>query len=136
MYNLGYVERLKILVVEDDPVYASFITEALRAAGHDVTLAMDGATARAQNVAALDAVVLDLRLPDESGYDIARALRLSLPSRSVIVLLTAELNPQRDAAQAIGIDIVLTKPIEEELVTRIIDHVRTQRERRLRSSAT
>src|SRR3954463_12334787 len=136
MYNSRDVERLKILVVEDDPVYASFITEALRTAGHDVTLAMDGAAARAQNVAAVDAVVLDLRLPDESGYDIARALRLSLPNRSVIVLLTAELNPQRDAAQAIGIDIVLTKPIEEELVTRIIDHVRTQRERRLRSSAT
>ena len=47
------------------------------------TIAPDGATARAlARAAGIDAVILDLALPDESGYDIARALRRELLARS------------------------------------------------------
>jgi DNA-binding response OmpR family regulator len=129
---MDHTSPMNILVVEDDPVYASFVADTLRTAGHYVLIAKDGASARAQVGLSPDAVILDLNLPDESGYDLARSLRRDLPPTSIVILLTAELNPHRDTAEAVGIDIVLTKPVEEALVTGIVDHMRAHRERRLR----
>ncbi|HEY1553195.1 MAG TPA: response regulator [Kofleriaceae bacterium] len=123
---------LKILVVEDDRVYAEFVVATLRGAGHELAHVETGAAAREQ-VGAMqpDAVVLDLTLPDESGFDIARALRGGLLSDgSVIILLTASMFPDRDTAEAIGIDIVLSKPVTAELVIGIIDLVHARRQRR------
>ncbi len=129
---------LKILVVEDDAVYAEFVEMSLRGAGHEVTLATTGADARTHaRSSAPDAVVLDLTLPDESGYDIARALRGGLlPPESIIILLTATMYPERDTAEAVGIDIVLTKPVEASLVTGMVDLIRARRRSRLRAAAT
>ena len=126
-----------MLVVEDDGVYAEFMVDTLRRAGHQVSLATDGASARLAAVDLVpDAVVLDLRLPDESGYDVARALRRGLlPEHSVIIVLTAERYPPLDAASAVGVDIVLNKPVEAELVIGMIDHIRAQRAARIRGAS-
>ena len=126
-------ERLEILVVEDDPVYAEFVASTLRATGHGVQIAGDGASARLRaREGGLDAVVLDLTLPDESGYDIARALRRGLLApHAVIILLTANMYPERDTAEAVGIDLVLSKPVEPALVIGMIDHVQARRRKRL-----
>ena len=110
-------DRLDILVIEDDPVYAEFVSGTLREAGHDVHHVASGAAARERVAASKPhAVILDLVLPDEGGYDLAKALRRVLPSTAVIILLTADLYPERDLADAVGIDIVLTKPVEPALV--------------------
>jgi len=125
-------DRLKILVVEDDAVYAEFVATTLRQPGHDVELAETAATARARVLTTKpDAIVLDLVLPDESGYDTALALRRELPPESIIILLTASLYPERDLADAVGIDMVLTKPIDPALVTGMVDLVRARRRRKL-----
>jgi DNA-binding response OmpR family regulator len=126
-------EQLNILVVEDDGVYADFVASTLRVAGHEVSIATDGATARRHVEAErADAVVLDLGLPDESGYDLARDLRAQLvPATTVIILLTANLYPERDLADAVGIDMVLTKPVEADLVHGMVDFIRSRRARRL-----
>lgn len=122
-----------MLVVEDDPVYAEFITMVLRGAGHEVTHATTGAQARELvKDQTPDAVVLDLGLPDESGYDLARSLRDLLPD-AVVILLTADLFPQLDRAESVGIDIVLSKPVEADLVTGMIGHIRARRRRKLSS---
>ena len=127
-------DRLHILVIEDDHVYAEFVGNTLREAGHNVVIASSGEAARDEaRKKTPDAVILDLGLPDESGYDVARALRRDiLPATSVIILLTANLFPERDLADAVGIDVVLSKPVEPELVRGMIDHVRARRTRRLR----
>ncbi len=127
-------QHLEILVVEDDGVYAEFVATTLTSAGHAITVAGTGAAARQRAVELRpDAVILDLGLPDESGYDTARALRGGLlPERSIIILLTASMHPDRDAAQAVGIDFVLSKPVEAAVVAGMIDLVRTLRRRRLR----
>lgn len=127
-------DRLHILVIEDDRVYAEFVGTTLREAGHNVVVASSGTAARDEARKTVpDAVILDLGLPDESGYDVARALRRDLlPDTSVIILLTADLFPQRDLADAVGIDVVLSKPVEPALVRGMIDHVRARRTRRLR----
>ena len=54
-----------------------------------------------------------------------------LDSAAVIILLTANPSPGLDMAEAVGIDIVLSKPVEPLLVSGMIDHVRARRQRRL-----
>lgn len=128
-------DRLTILVVEDDPVYAEFVATTLRAVGHQVEH-VSTATDAGDHVRTRlpDVVMLDLVLPDATGYDIAREIRGALTPSSVIILLTADLYPQRDLAEAVGIDMVLTKPVEPRLVTGMIDLVRRRRRLKLRRS--
>ena len=131
--SMAVEDRLEILVVEDDAVYAEFVASTLRSAGHGATIAPDGATARAlARAGGIDAVILDLTLPDESGYDIARALRRELlTQQAVIILLTANMFPERDKAEAVGIDLVLSKPVEPALVVGMVDHVHARRKKQL-----
>jgi DNA-binding response OmpR family regulator len=124
-------EALTILVVEDDAVYADFMAGTLRDAGHDVEHVTTGAAAvRKATDHRHDVVILDLGLPDGSGYDFSLALRKVLPQASVIIVLTASLHPELDLAHAVGVDLVLTKPIEVKLVAGMIDLVRARRQRR------
>lgn len=132
--NHSVGQRLKILVVEDDPIYAHFIVTTLGDAGHDMTLARDAATAlELARVDVPDAIVLDLRLPgNASGYDVARVLRRDvLGPGAVIIVLTAELYPHLDSAAAVDVDLVLNKPVDPDLVRGLVDHVRQRRQRRL-----
>jgi CheY-like chemotaxis protein len=72
------------------------------------------------------------RLGDEIAITrIPRALRADLAEPAIIILLTADLHPERDLAEAVGIDMVLTKPVQAALVTGMIDLVRTRRRREL-----
>lgn len=124
-------ERLKILVVEDDAIYADFVASTLRGAEHLVEIARDGAAARAQaSTMRPDAVIMDLKLPDESGYDLARSFRRDLlPATSIIILLTANRYPEQDVADAVGIDLVLSKPVEPALVIGLVELIRERRRR-------
>jgi len=123
---------LKILVIEDDPDLGGLVVDMLRQDGHQVALAVDGATAvtLAQSTPP-DAVLLDLSLPDILGYDLALRLRDGILSdAATIIMVTGQETVELDRANAVGIDIVLHKPIEAQLLSRLIEFVRTRRRRR------
>lgn len=62
-----------ILLVEDDDVLRDLIRRNLQARGHDVQLAVNAATAWAYlRTATFDLVVLDINLPDQTGWDVLR----------------------------------------------------------------
>lgn len=130
---LSVEERVRILVIEDDAGYAEFVVDTLRGDGHHVMAASTAAAAR-EHAATLqpDAVILDLRLPDADGYELARQLRRDLlPETSIIIVLTADLFPERERLEVFGIDMVLSKPVEPALVRGIVDVVRSHRRRKL-----
>jgi two-component system copper resistance phosphate regulon response regulator CusR len=81
---------MKVLVVEDEPLMASFIARGLQDSGYAVEIASDGgrAIAAAEN-ASFDLVILDLRLPVKDGLTVCRELR-SNSFRSPILMLTAD----------------------------------------------
>lgn len=82
-----------VLVVEDTPVSAIFLHEALEGAGYSAHMADNGSDAlfllRSRRFAA---VILDLGLPDMDGLDIARSIRegrTGTDARTPILLLSA-----------------------------------------------
>jgi two-component system, OmpR family, response regulator len=109
-----------ILVVDDDPAMRELIGDYLRENDFRVTTAATGAEmAAALSEHALDLVVLDLKLPDADGTQIARRVRetSSLP----IIVVTGRLDEaDRVMALELGADDYLTKPFSlRELLARI-----------------
>lgn len=83
----GPGDTLRILLVEDDPVFARVLSRALTARGHRVAHAIDGPAALASAAAAPpDAAVIDLRLGEESGLALIEPLRARLPDARLLVL--------------------------------------------------
>ena len=113
--------RVRILVVDDEPVLAEMITMALRYEGWDVTAASDGASAvAAARDARPDAVVLDVMLPDMSGLEVLGKLRDHLPGLPVLLLTARDAVEDRIAGLSAGGDDYVTKPFSlEEVVLRL-----------------
>jgi CheY-like chemotaxis protein/signal transduction histidine kinase/HAMP domain-containing protein len=92
--------RKRLLVVEDSPAEQLSIRELLGDEDIDVSVAATGEEALASiTTQALDCVVLDLRLPDMSGFDVLERLRdtSSLGDLPVVVFTGKELSPEEDA---------------------------------------
>jgi DNA-binding NtrC family response regulator len=106
---------LRVLVVDDERLIRWSIAETLEHAGHAVIEAEDGAAAvRALtgDSQAIDAIVLDYRLPDSNDFGLLTTLRRLSP-RSAVVLMTAYGSPEiADGAFARGVHQVLSKPFD------------------------
>ena len=70
-------------------------------------------------------MLLDLGLPDMDGYQVAREMReQGLAKNSVIIVVTGK-QPEDDSEK--GIDLVLQKPVEADLLSGLIDYVTRRR---------
>jgi DNA-binding response OmpR family regulator len=108
----------RILVVEDEPAIAESVAYALRRDGFTVELAATASAARAA-VSGADLVVLDLMLPDDSGFNLISGWRKSGLLTPVIVLSSRDGEADRVAALETGADDYVTKPFSpREVVAR------------------
>lgn len=118
----------RVLVVEDEPAIRDAIVYALEREQTEV-IAAETATAalEAARTAAPDVVILDLILPDGSGLDVCRDLRLV--SDVPIIMLTARSSEiDRVIGLEIGADDYVVKPFSIlELVSRVRAQVRRRR---------
>ena len=114
---------LRILVVEDETLIRWAVVEALKAAGHTVLEAPDAATALrvvAEAPQPLDAVLLDLRLPDSSDLSLLAAIRRNTPT-SAVVMMTAHGTPEDAAgARALGAFEVVEKPFDVQRLEQLV----------------
>jgi two-component system response regulator RegA len=77
----------RMLVVDDDPVFAEALAQALRRRGQQVDLAHDGEAALALAAqGAFDAAVLDLRLAADSGLRLIAPLKAACPALRILLL--------------------------------------------------
>ncbi len=105
----GAMNRPNVLVVEDDGPIADAVVYALKKDGMDAEPAPTLAHARAR-LAARDLVVLDLGLPDGSGFSLLGELRLRTDAPRVIVLTSRDEDIDCVAALEAGADDFVTKP--------------------------
>jgi CheY-like chemotaxis protein len=101
--------------------------------GHEVVEASDGTSAIEAVMRELpDVAIVDIGLPDVSGYDVARAVRGASTCDSVFLIALTGYGSQSDvrAAQEAGFDAHLTKPAEAESLYRLIGTRRVSTKRR------
>src|SRR5436305_2832100 len=111
---------LRLLVVEDDAELRSLLVRGLGEEGFDVVAVADGRAALDRVEEALDAVVLDIGLPDADGRDVCQALRARGLDVPVLFLTARDAVTDRLAGFSAGGDDYLTKPFHfDELVARL-----------------
>ena len=120
-WQAGNMGKEKILVVEDEGGYRSFLQQHLRESGYTVSAAADSVTAlEAFTDDVYDLVLLDLRLPGKDGVELLREFKI-LNKETQIIMMTAYGYVQ-NAVQAIkaGAFDYVTK---EELTPDVLDLV-------------
>jgi DNA-binding response OmpR family regulator len=113
----------KILIVEDDPDVAEMLTAYFRAQTYEVFTVNWGADGvrNAQQVHP-DLVILDIRLPDIDGYEVARRLRGDRRTSDIPIIFLTEKRDRSDRIQGleVGADDYITKPFDiQELRLRV-----------------
>lgn len=101
----------KILLIEDDPAVAKTIIEALEREVYTVLWRNSG-TAGVESAAAENPhlIILDVRLPDGSGFDFCRQLRTKKHNQPILMLTVQKDELDRVLGLEMGADAYMTKP--------------------------
>ena len=124
-----------ILLVEDQPTLRFFLDRTLREAGYLVDAVATGREALAVLARApFSLALVDLRLPDMSGLDVAAQVREQHPDAAVIILTAyADLDSALAALRS-GVYDYLIKPVKVKQLLAVVDkalqHHRRQRQQR------
>ena len=112
---------VRVLIVEDDPELAGLLRDGLRAQRIDPTLAATFAEGRERaNGGSFDVIILDVRLPGGTGFDLCGELRRGGSSTPVLMLTALDGLDDRVRGLEVGADDYLTKPFAfRELLARL-----------------
>lgn len=115
--------KQKILIVEDDPDVAEMLTAYFRSQEYEVytvNWGEDGVRSAVQ--VSPELVILDIRLPDIDGYEVATRLRRDRRTADIPIIFLTEKRDRSDKLQGleIGADDYITKPFDvQELRLRV-----------------
>jgi signal transduction histidine kinase/CheY-like chemotaxis protein len=120
----------RILVVDDNRDAADSLAEVLRLFGHEVFVGHCGREALELGARERpDAIVLDIGMPDMTGYEVARRMRREAWGRGVFLLAMTGWGQvdDKEQARASGFDQHLTKPVDPDQVERLLaDFLKTR----------
>ena len=111
--DAGGARPYRVLVVDDNVDAADSLASLVGMFGHTVEVAYDGISAVALGQASRhDLVLCDIGLPGMNGYEVARALRLSVPAATRLVAVSGYAQPDDvSKALAAGFDAHFAKPL-------------------------
>lgn len=119
----------RILLVEDEPGLRLTLSGRLASEGHLVEQATDGETGLARaSSEAFDLVVLDVMLPDRSGFEVCRDLRQRGVQTPILMLTARGQVEDRVLGLRLGADDYLVKPFAmSELLARVEARLRREK---------
>lgn len=115
--------KSKILIVEDDLDVAEMLNAYFRVQGYDVfTVNWGEDGVRAAQTVLPDLMILDIRLPDIDGFEVARRVRSDRRTNEIPIIFLTEKRERMDRLQGfeVGADDYITKPFDvQELRLRV-----------------
>jgi twitching motility two-component system response regulator PilH len=115
--------RPKVLVVDDSPTTCLFIAATLEKAGYDVDVALKGQEGLAKvSVFQPSCLILDVMLPDMSGYAVCRQVQQSILEHQVYIILISAKNAPLDLSYGMrqGAHRYLPKPFSAEVLIQAV----------------
>ena len=121
--------RWRILVVDDDPLVCESIRWILNLDGHQVTTALTGQSAITRfQTASFDAVILDFKLPDMDGNQVAAAIR-SIGPHQPILIITAYPETVASLGKLLTSEyILIAKPFTMDELRQAVSNIITKRQ--------
>ena len=120
----------KILVVDDDTRITKFLCEQLETRGHVCTYESRGESAlKTVDGSTIDLLILDVMLPDVSGFEVCRRIRANTELYTLPILFLSSMNSEEEINHGLaqGADDYVTKPFNTgALLTRIDNLLSTQ----------
>ncbi len=129
-----------ILIVEDDLDIADMLNAYFRVQGYDVLAVNwgeDGVRAAQSN--SPDLVILDIRLPDIDGFEVARRLRSNRKTKTIPIIFLTEKRERSDKLKGLELqaDDYITKPFDiQELRLRVRNALQRARQNSLTNAVT
>lgn len=122
-------EPTRILIVEDEPILAKGLSDALSFAGYEATIAEDGKQGLLQaQRGSFDLILLDVMLPEMSGFEVIKTYRDGGGKTPTIMLTARGADDDKVRGLELGADDYVTKPFNlPELVARVGAQLRRQR---------
>lgn len=122
--------RADILIVDDMPDALRLLSSMLSQQGYEIRKALTGKMALTAVATALpDLILLDIKLPDMSGYEVCQQLKANRQSYKVPIIFISALNDVFDKVKAFsvgGVDYI-AKPFQfEEVLARVENQLRIQ----------
>jgi two-component system, NtrC family, sensor kinase len=123
-------DRGNILIVDDQPVNLRLLAEILTKSGYKARTVVDGAHAlTAAQLAPPDLILLDIMMPNLSGYDVCERLKADSRTESIPVIFLSALHDIDDKLKAFavgGVDFI-PKPFQrEEVLARVKAQLKIQ----------
>ena len=114
--------RGHVLVLEDDPRLQHMLSTVLRLENYDVEGVSSGSRAlTAIEARRPDLMVLDLLVPDVSGWEVARRLRADPTSANIPILVVSSVQDLAAEAERMGADDHLAKPfLAQDLLNKVL----------------
>lgn len=114
-------DKMKILLVEDEPKVASFIVQGLEESGHEVKLAYDGLLGKRFALAEpFDLMIFDVIVPGINGLELCKEVRKQNITTPILMLTALGTTEDKVNGLDAGADDYLVKPFEfKELLARI-----------------
>lgn len=126
-----HYRKAKILAVDDNVVVSTLLALTLKTSGHTVTSVFNGRDAIAQlKLEAFDIVVLDLHLPDYSGFDVLEIIRKQMICQYTPVIIVSSSDEVYDISRArqLGAAGYFAKVVSPETLPDKIERILTGRD--------
>jgi signal transduction histidine kinase len=116
--------RLRVLVVEDDPLVRMAVTEQLTSQGHTVQSAANGLEGLDRFMSGrFDLVITDRAMPEMGGDQLATTIRQLAPNKPIIMLTGFGELMEVKGERPLAVDAVLSKPVTLDSLTLAIRQV-------------
>ncbi len=119
--------KIRVLIIDDNKDVTEAVSDYIESIGDSCTSLNDakqGLEVIKKEGQNYDAIILDLAMPDFSGYDVLESLKNEgLLESNNIILFTASSIPDKDA-EAIGVKTILRKPLSLEELEAAINRFR------------
>ena len=122
MKNTHHLHGKKILIVEDDALNSSLLEEILSEEKPTLYFTPNGSDAVLMALEKKpDLILMDIGLPDMSGYESVREILLHLPKARIIALTAFSSQTDREKALAVGCIEHVGKPINSQQLLSLIN---------------
>ncbi len=114
-------KSLRIFMLEDIELNVVVARSLLESLGHTVDVVMCGEDAINQfEPTKYDLALLDIQLPDMTGFDVAQALRAKFDDLPPLIALTANLLKEKEEYFKQGMDEVISKPLNADALKKVL----------------